>query len=172
MLYLYERFIAAAAVARPKRAAFRGHALPRGWGKCGLRSTWPRSLQGNVLRQLVDELADHLDPLSALRATGHDNTPPALSNARWFIDKGVPRMSSEFILPDGNDRCSVHRNLTLVRISRDCGTILPLLARGQAVVGSHQSLRVTPAMEAGITDHVWSIEEIAKLFEIESVTLR
>ena len=24
----------------------------------------------------------------------------------------------------------------------------------------HQSLQVTPAMEAGISDHVWSIEEI------------
>jgi hypothetical protein len=27
----------------------------------------------------------------------------------------------------------------------------------------HQSLRVTPAMEAGITDHVWEIEEILPL---------
>ena len=27
----------------------------------------------------------------------------------------------------------------------------------------HQSLRVTPAMEAGISDHVWSIEEIIEL---------
>ena len=27
----------------------------------------------------------------------------------------------------------------------------------------HQTLRVTPAMEAGIADHVWSIEEILKL---------
>jgi hypothetical protein len=27
----------------------------------------------------------------------------------------------------------------------------------------HQTLRVTPAMEAGITDHVWSLEEIAGL---------
>jgi len=27
----------------------------------------------------------------------------------------------------------------------------------------HQSLRVTPAMEAGITDHIWSIEEILNL---------
>jgi hypothetical protein len=26
-----------------------------------------------------------------------------------------------------------------------------------------QTLRVTPAMEAGISDHVWSIEEIAAL---------
>lgn len=27
----------------------------------------------------------------------------------------------------------------------------------------HQTLRVTPAMEAGITDHVWSLEEIVSL---------
>jgi len=27
----------------------------------------------------------------------------------------------------------------------------------------HQALRVTPAMEAGVTDHVWSLEEIAAL---------
>lgn len=27
----------------------------------------------------------------------------------------------------------------------------------------HKSLRVTPAMEAGITDHVWSLEEIIVL---------
>jgi IS1 family transposase len=29
----------------------------------------------------------------------------------------------------------------------------------------HQSLRVTPAMEAGLCDHVWSVEEIAKLLD-------
>jgi IS1 family transposase len=29
----------------------------------------------------------------------------------------------------------------------------------------HQTLRVTPAMEAGITDHVWSVEEISRLLE-------
>jgi hypothetical protein len=29
----------------------------------------------------------------------------------------------------------------------------------------HKTLRVTPAMEAGITDHVWSLEEIAALTE-------
>jgi hypothetical protein len=29
----------------------------------------------------------------------------------------------------------------------------------------HKSLRVTPAMEAGVTDHVWSLEEIAALIE-------
>lgn len=27
----------------------------------------------------------------------------------------------------------------------------------------HQTLRVTPAMESGLSDHVWSLEEIAAL---------
>jgi len=27
----------------------------------------------------------------------------------------------------------------------------------------HRTLRVTPAMEAGVSDHVWSLEEIAVL---------
>ena len=29
----------------------------------------------------------------------------------------------------------------------------------------HQTLRVTPAMEAGMADHVWSVEEIAGLLD-------
>ena len=27
----------------------------------------------------------------------------------------------------------------------------------------HQTLRVTPAMEAGVTDHVWTMEEAAEM---------
>jgi hypothetical protein len=33
----------------------------------------------------------------------------------------------------------------------------------------HQTLRVTPAMEAGISQHVWSIEEIISLSEASQV---
>jgi IS1 family transposase len=33
----------------------------------------------------------------------------------------------------------------------------------------HQTLRVTPAMEAGIANHVWSIEELVKLMEPKSI---
>lgn len=29
----------------------------------------------------------------------------------------------------------------------------------------HKSLRVTPAMEAGIANHVWTIEELVELLE-------
>ena len=31
----------------------------------------------------------------------------------------------------------------------------------------HQTLRVTPAMESGVSDHVWSIEEIVRLLKAE-----
>ena len=31
----------------------------------------------------------------------------------------------------------------------------------------HQTLRVTPAMEAGISDHVWSLEEVIGLLDKE-----
>jgi hypothetical protein len=29
----------------------------------------------------------------------------------------------------------------------------------------HQTLRLTPAMEAGVSDHVWSVEELVGLME-------
>ena len=36
----------------------------------------------------------------------------------------------------------------------------------------HQTLRVTPAMEAGISDHVWPIEEMIALFaEIADIAI-
>ncbi len=35
----------------------------------------------------------------------------------------------------------------------------------------HQTLRVTPAMEAGIADHVWTTEEIVSLLEPERGSL-
>lgn len=31
----------------------------------------------------------------------------------------------------------------------------------------HQTLRITPAMAAGVSDHVWSIEETVKLLDRE-----
>lgn len=33
----------------------------------------------------------------------------------------------------------------------------------------HQSLRVTPSMEAGLSDHVWMLEELVKLMEPKSI---
>jgi len=36
----------------------------------------------------------------------------------------------------------------------------------------HQTLRVTPAMEAGICDHVWSLEEIVNLISEPEIKKR
>ncbi len=33
----------------------------------------------------------------------------------------------------------------------------------------HQTLRVTPAMEAGLTDHVWTLEELVGLLETKEI---
>jgi hypothetical protein len=33
----------------------------------------------------------------------------------------------------------------------------------------HKTLRVTPAMEAGVADHVWTMEEIAALMDANYV---
>ena len=33
----------------------------------------------------------------------------------------------------------------------------------------HQTLRVTPAMEAGLTDHVWGVDELIELLEIQEI---
>jgi len=31
----------------------------------------------------------------------------------------------------------------------------------------HQTLRITPAMEAGLSDHVWKMEEIVSLLDMQ-----
>lgn len=35
----------------------------------------------------------------------------------------------------------------------------------------HQTLRVTPAMEAGIANHVWTVEDIVGLLQEEDVVI-
>ena len=36
----------------------------------------------------------------------------------------------------------------------------------------HKTLRVTPAMEAGLCDHVWSVEELAHLVPAQTPAKR
>jgi len=35
----------------------------------------------------------------------------------------------------------------------------------------HQTLRVTPAMQAGLSDHVWEIEELVGLLEADEAKM-
>jgi hypothetical protein len=36
----------------------------------------------------------------------------------------------------------------------------------------HRTLRVSPAMAAGVTDHLWSVSDLADLWEAEEVEKR
>jgi hypothetical protein len=40
---------------------------------------------------------------------------------------------------------------------------LPKRHRFSLLSVRHQTLRVTPAMEAGVSDHIWSLDEIVRL---------
>ena len=35
----------------------------------------------------------------------------------------------------------------------------------------HQTLRITPAMAAGVSDHVWEIEEIVALLDAPAIAV-
>jgi len=35
----------------------------------------------------------------------------------------------------------------------------------------HQTLRVTPAIESGVSNHVWTLEEIAELVQDDEVVI-
>lgn len=44
-----------------------------------------------------------------------------------------------------------------------CQVYYPFFIRSEGRV--HQTLRVTPAMEAGVTDHVWTLGELVGLLD-------
>ena len=66
--------------------------------------------------------------------------------------------SARFVMPQPN-------NLMLHCFESSLDAVQPsaLLRETRLHLVTNKTLRVTPAMEAGISDHVWSMEEIAKL---------
>jgi len=46
---------------------------------------------------------------------------------------------------------------------------VPLRAKINILCRVHQTLRCTPAMEAGLTDHVWTLEELIALLPKSTV---
>jgi hypothetical protein len=89
-------------------------------------------------------------------------------------------------LPDVANICTSHverQNLTLrmgnrrfTRLTNGFSKSLPSHKQSLALHFAHynfcrihQTLRVTPAMEAGVTDHVWELSELAVLTETTEV---
>ena len=48
-------------------------------------------------------------------------------------------------------------------------TVMPWRSTSPTTISCafHQTLRVTPAMESGLTDHVWTVEELIALMPVE-----
>lgn len=76
-----------------------------------------------------------------------------------------------------NERQNLNMRMSIRRFGRKTNAFSKKIENHTFAVGLHfmyynfgrihRTLRVTPAMEAGLTDHVWSIEEIAGLYQYE-----
>lgn len=94
-----------------------------------------------------------------------------------FIDKRrvVGNPDPKFITTNHVERQNLTMRMCNRRLSRKTNAFSKKLENHKAFmaiyfmyynfVRIHQTLRVTPAMEAGITKHVWSYEEVAELSE-------
>jgi len=100
-------------------------------------------------------------------------SPAKCAGAEKIIINGSPDMdkvSTSFI-----ERQNLSMRMNMRRFTRltnafskkveNTGYAVALYFMHYNFVRIHQSLRVTPAMEAGIADHVWTLEEIANLVE-------
>jgi IS1 family transposase len=98
-------------------------------------------------------------------------SPAVCMGARKTIIRGKPdyaHISTSFI-----ERQNLTMRMSMRRFTRLTNAFSKKLENHEHAVALHfmyynfcrihQSLRVTPAMEAGVTDHVWSLEEIIAL---------
>lgn len=105
--------------------------------------------------------------------SGYDTkySPPKCLGARKRVVSGEPDpmlISTSYV-----ERANLTMRMGMRRFTRLTNAFSKKFENHEAAVSLHfmhynfarvhQTLRVTPAMEAGVTDHVWSLEEIASL---------
>lgn len=109
------------------------------------------------------------------RAAEARYSPPKCLGTRTVCITGNPNPAS--ISTSFAERNNVTLRMSLRRFTRLTNAFSKKVDNLKAAVALHfmhynfarihQTLRVTPAMEAGVTDHVWSLEEIVGLLEAE-----
>lgn len=100
-------------------------------------------------------------------------SPSDMVSTRTAVLSGTPdqrHISTSFV-----ERQNLTMRMQMRRFTRLTNGFSKKRANLEAAVGIHyayynfcrvhQSLRVTPAMEAGLTDHVWEVEELLNLLE-------
>jgi hypothetical protein len=98
-------------------------------------------------------------------------SPAQCMGAKKAIICGQPAI--EHISTSHTERQNLTMRMNMRRFTRLTNAFSKKLANHEASIALHfmhynfarihQTLRVTPAMEAGISDHVWSLEEIVGL---------
>lgn len=100
-------------------------------------------------------------------------SPAQCMGARKAVIAGKP--DRKHISTSHVERANLTMRMSMRRFTRLTNAFSKKLENHEAAIALHfmhynfarvhQTLRVTPAMEAGIADHVWSIEEIVALLE-------
>jgi hypothetical protein len=104
----------------------------------------------------------------------------------WFEARTVPNLnflrlweSKVTQYPSFVERQNLTMRMSMRRFTRLTNAFSKKLENHEAAIALHymhynycrvhQTLRVTPAMEAGIAKHVWSIEELVELLDRKSI---
>ena len=100
-------------------------------------------------------------------------SPAVCMGARKTIIRGTP--SSNHISTSYAERQNLAMRMSIRRFTRLTNGFSKKLENHEHALAAyfmyynfcriHQTLRVTPAMEIGVTDHVWSIDEIIALLD-------
>ena len=121
-----------------------------------------------------------LQKIYGLAPTDHSEvrySPMQCTGARRAVISGMPdarHVSTSFV-----ERQNLNMRMGMRRFTRLTNAFSKKIENHEHMIAIyfmhynfcriHQTLRVTPAMEAGITDHVWNIEEIVHLIENQQI---
>jgi len=110
---------------------------------------------------------------SGKRDTQARYSPPSCLGTRTVCVTGQP--DPRFISTSYSERQNLTMRMSMRRFTRLTNAFSKKVDNHKAAVALHymhynfarihQTLRVTPAMEAGVSDHVWSLEEIVGLLD-------
>jgi len=133
------------------------------------------------LNAVIDAFADEIDYAQLVKYFGVNPDPvaerrysPAICNGcEKIVRLGDPE--ERYISTSYVERQNLTMRMSMRRFTRLTNAFSKKLQNHEAAVALHymwynfvrihQTLRVTPAMAAGISDHVWSFQEVAALAE-------
>ena len=136
------------------------------------------------LEAVEDAFGADIDFAQLVKLYGNDNgngvpaevrySPAQCMGARKTVISGNPDF--RHVSTSHTERQNLTMRMSMRRFTRLTNAFSKKLENHEAAIALHfmyynfarihQSLRVTPAMAAGVSDHVWSLEEIVRLLDV------